>query len=110
MGFSKKPQLDGALDSEGKKWVIAGIAIRTSLKPIKTKPREKECQEEEEEEEACSTTPTSKEAKIAEKLQCPLAPMKRRPTLRCHYNGVREFFNPPDLESVFKLHHVEKAI
>ncbi|GMI99130.1 hypothetical protein like AT5G40460 [Hibiscus trionum] len=105
MGFSKKPQPDGALDSEGKKWVIAGIANRTSLKPIKTKPRAKEGNEEEG--EGCSTTPTSKEAKIPKKLLCPLAPMKRRPTLRCHYNGVREFFNPPDLESVFKLHVVE---
>ncbi|GMJ04277.1 hypothetical protein like AT5G40460 [Hibiscus trionum] len=110
MGFSKKPQLDGVLDSEGKKWVIAGIAILTSLKPINTKPRAKENEEHEEheEEESCSTTPTSKEARIAEKLACPLAPRKRRPTLRCHYNGVREFFTtPPDLESVFKLHVVE---
>ncbi|KAB2011634.1 hypothetical protein Goshw_008682 [Gossypium schwendimanii] len=107
MGLSKKPQLDGVLDNEGKKWVITGIAIRTSLKPINTKPRAKE-NEEAEEEEACSTTPTSKEAKIPDKLACPLAPRKPRPPLRCHYNGVREFFTPPDLESVFKL-HVEKA-
>ncbi|KAE8672441.1 putative F-box/LRR-repeat protein [Hibiscus syriacus] len=104
MGFSKKPQLDGALDSEGKKWVIT---LRTSLKPINTKlPRAKESEDNDEEE---STTPTSKEAKIPEKLRCPLAPRKRRSTLRCHYNGVREFFSPPDLESVFKLHAVEKA-
>ena len=107
MGFSKKPQVDGVLDSEGKKWVIAAIAIRTSLKPINTKPRGKES-EEDEEEEACSTTPTSKEARIPDKLPCPPAPRKRRPPLRCHYNGVREFFTPPDLETVFK-HHVEKA-
>ncbi|KAE8694380.1 hypothetical protein F3Y22_tig00110783pilonHSYRG00121 [Hibiscus syriacus] len=100
MGFSKKPQLDGALDSEGKKWVIT---VRTSLKPINTKlPRAKESEEDEQE----STTPTSKEAKIPEKLPCPLAPRKPRPTLRFHYNGVRDFFTPPDLESVFKLHAV----
>ena len=107
MGFSKKSQVDGVLDSEGKKWVIAGIVIRTSLKPINTKPRGKES-EEDEEEEACSTTPTSKEARIPNKLTCPPAPRKRRPPLRCHYNGVREFFTPPDLETVFKC-HVEKA-
>ncbi|GKV07781.1 hypothetical protein SLEP1_g19502 [Rubroshorea leprosula] len=105
MGFSKKTQMDGGFDSEGKKWVIAGIAIRT-LKPINTKSRGKDT--EEDEDEACSTTPTSKEARIPEKLPCPPAPRKRRPPLRCHYSGVREFFTPPDLESVFKC-HVEKA-
>ncbi|MBA0871927.1 hypothetical protein Goshw_002309 [Gossypium schwendimanii] len=114
MGFSKKSQVDGVLDSEGKKWVIAGIAIRTSLKLINTKPRGKQSGEddgeEEEEEEACSTTPTSKEARIPEKLPCPPPPRKRRPPLRRHYNGVRDFFTPPDLESVFKLRHVEKPI
>ncbi|XWS32729.1 hypothetical protein CRYUN_Cryun22dG0015000 [Craigia yunnanensis] len=106
MVFSKKPQVGGVLDSEGKKWVIACIAIRISLKPINTKPKGKES--EEDEEEGCSTTPTSKEARIPDKLPCPPAPRKRRPPLRLHYNGIREFFSPPDLETVFKR-HVEKA-
>ncbi|KDP46421.1 hypothetical protein JCGZ_10261 [Jatropha curcas] len=109
MGFSKKAQVDSSLDSEGKKWVIAGIAIRTSLKPINTKPRGKDIGEAEDEEEECSTTPTAKEARIPERLPCPPAPRKRRPVSRCNYNNsVREFFNPPDLESVFKC-YVEKA-
>ncbi|TXG54711.1 hypothetical protein EZV62_019967 [Acer yangbiense] len=109
MGFSKKTQTDCGLDSEGKKWVIAGISIRTSLKPISTRSRGKENEEEhEEEEEACSTTPTAREARLPEKLSCPPAPRKRRPPTRCNFTGVREFFTPPDLESVFKL-HVEKA-
>ncbi|XWS40698.1 hypothetical protein CRYUN_Cryun17cG0017800 [Craigia yunnanensis] len=103
MGFSKKPQVDGVLDSEGKKWVIA--VIRTSLKPINTKSRGKESEEDE---EACSTTPTSIEARIPDKLTCPPAPRKHRPSLRHHYNGVREFFTPPDLETVFNC-NVEKA-
>ncbi|KAF2316553.1 hypothetical protein GH714_041894 [Hevea brasiliensis] len=60
MGFSKKTQVDSGLDSEGKKWVIAGIAIRTSLKPISTKPRGKDVDDGDEEEER-STTPTAKE-------------------------------------------------
>ncbi|GMI86892.1 hypothetical protein like AT5G40460 [Hibiscus trionum] len=110
MGFSKKLQADGVLDSDGKKWVKAGIAIRTSLKLINTKPRPKQSEEDEEEDEACSTTPTSREARIPDKLPCPPPPRKRRPPLRHHYNGVREFFTPPDLETVFKLRHVEKAI
>ncbi|KAG2307762.1 hypothetical protein Bca4012_083263 [Brassica carinata] len=102
MGFSKKSQLDGGLDSEGKKWVIAGIGIRASLKPVKTKFRAPETEAEVEEEEECSTTPTAKEEKIPEKLKCPPAPRKRRPAFKCRSNAVREFFTPPDdLETVF---------
>ncbi|CAH8357073.1 unnamed protein product [Eruca vesicaria subsp. sativa] len=102
MGFSKKSQFDGGLDSEGKKWVIAGIGIRTSLKPVKTKLRAPETEAEVEEEEECSKTPTAKEAKIPEKLKCPPAPRKRRPALKCRSNAVTEFFTPPeDLETVF---------
>ncbi|KAL4369236.1 hypothetical protein GQ457_05G018580 [Hibiscus cannabinus] len=106
MGFSKKSQVDGVVDSDGKKWVIAGIAIRTSLKLINTKQSE----EDEEEDEARSTTPTSREARIPDKLPCPPPPRKTRPPLRHNYNGVRDFFTPPDLETVFKLRHVEKPI
>ncbi|KAK4774474.1 hypothetical protein SAY86_009409 [Trapa natans] len=99
MGFSKKPQLDGCLEPEGKRWVIAGIPSRVSLKPVSTKPRPKDG--EEDEEEPRTRTPTSKGSRIPDKLPCPPAPMKRRP--KCHFTGVREFFTPPDLESVFKL-------
>ncbi|PIN10117.1 hypothetical protein CDL12_17298 [Handroanthus impetiginosus] len=98
MGFPK--------ESEMKTWLIAGIAIRAPLKPISTKARE--AREENEEEDAGSTTPTAREAKIPEKLVCPPPPRKRRPTSTCHFNGVREFFNPPDLESVF-ICHAERA-
>ncbi|KAH7847929.1 hypothetical protein Vadar_031728 [Vaccinium darrowii] len=106
MGFSKKPQLDG--ESDGKKWVIAGIAIRGPIRSIKTKPKEKEC-DNNDDYEGLSTTPTAKESRLAEKLACPPAPRKRRPVSTCHYNGAREFFNPPDLESVFIQRHVERA-
>lgn len=100
MGFSKKSQLDGGLDSDGKKWVIAGISKRASLKPVKTKLRAPEIETEVEEE--CSTTPTAKEARIPDKLKCPPAPRKRRPALKCRSNAIREFFTPPpDLETVF---------
>ncbi|EOA17682.1 hypothetical protein CARUB_v10006053mg [Capsella rubella] len=112
MGFSKKSQYEGGLESDGKKWVIAGISIRATLKPVKTKllrpPPEIEAEVEEDyynEEEECSTTtttPTAKEAKIPEKLKCPPAPRKRRPALKCRSNAVTEFFTPPDdLETVF---------
>lgn len=105
MGLSKKHQIDeGCLESDGKKWVIAGIAVRTPLRSISTKPRE----EYEDDDDKRSTTPTAKEARIPERLHCPPAPRKRPPTASCHFNGVREFFTPPDLESVF-IRHVERA-
>ncbi|KAL1318917.1 hypothetical protein HN51_071195 [Arachis hypogaea] len=107
MGFSKKTQ--GDAESEAKKWVIAGFSVR-SLKPINTKVKERHQEEEEEVEFEFSTTPTAKESRIPKKLAPPPPPRKRRPS-RCHnssFNGVREFFNPPDLETVFKC-KVEKA-
>lgn len=103
MGFSKKHQVEGGKESDGKKWVIAGIAIRAPLKPISTKPKE-----ESEESDECSTTPTARDSRIPEKLPCPPPPRKRRPASTCHYNGARDFFNPPDLETVF-IRHVERA-
>lgn len=103
MGFSKKAQAETGLESEAKKWVIAGISVR-SLKPINTKQRGKENDDVEEEEAERSTTPTAKEARIPEKLRCPPAPRKRRPSRCNNFSGVREFFTPPDLETVFKCH------
>ncbi|XP_059624553.1 cyclin-dependent protein kinase inhibitor SMR6-like [Cornus florida] len=103
MGFSKKHQTEGGLESDGKKWVIAGIVVRAPLKSITAKPKEGDGDDND------STTPTSKESRIPEKLPCPPAPRKRRPVSTCHYNGVREFFTPPDLETVFIRHVVERA-
>ncbi|XP_019161467.1 PREDICTED: uncharacterized protein LOC109158102 [Ipomoea nil] len=110
MGVSKKHQVEGGKESEGKKWVIAGIAIRAPLKPISTKPPPPIVEESEESSEnECSTTPTARGSRIPEKLPCPPAPRKRRPAnSTCHYNGARDFFIPPDLESVF-IRHVERA-
>ncbi|CAJ1946675.1 unnamed protein product [Sphenostylis stenocarpa] len=98
MGFSHSD-----LESESKKWVIAGIAVR-SLKPINTK-RVGGCDNNNDNEDGLCTTPTAKESRIPENLSCPPAPRKCRPPSKCNgANGsVREFFTPPDLESVFKL-------
>ncbi|PIA59118.1 hypothetical protein AQUCO_00400166v1 [Aquilegia coerulea] len=105
MGFSEKHQVDGGIELKGKKWVVGGIPIRAPLTKIKTKKMEKDTESEEEE---SSTTPTSIDARIPERFPCPPPPRKRRPnpSSRCNFNGVREFFNPPDLESVF-IRHVE---
>lgn len=102
MGFSKKSQIDGGFEAEGKKWVIAGIPARSSLKQINTKWRGKDGDDDGE--KPRSTTPTAKETRIPEKLSCPPAPRKRRSQKSStSQNLVREFFNPPDLESVFKF-------
>ncbi|TKY69907.1 hypothetical protein E2542_SST06190 [Spatholobus suberectus] len=104
MGFSEKPQVE---ESDSRKWVIAGIALRAPLKQIYTTV-EKEEQDEGDMEE-CSTTPKEEEAKIPTTLKCPPAPRKRKPSLKCNYRGgAREFFAPPDLETVF-IRHVERA-
>ncbi|KAL3624280.1 hypothetical protein CASFOL_033096 [Castilleja foliolosa] len=100
MGFSKKHKAEVGKESEPRKWVIAGISIRAPLKPISTKASE----EGSDNEGSCTTTPTARASKIPEILSCPPAPRKRRPSSNCNFNGVREFFNPPDLESVFICH------
>lgn len=114
MGLSGKPQVDGGLESEGKIWVVAGIPLRAPLKPIYTNHGPVENTEVDsggdgaDEEFLFSTTPTSEEARIPAKLTCPAAPRKQKPSLKCNYSDVREFFTPPDLESVF-IRHVERA-
>ncbi|XP_030447658.2 cyclin-dependent protein kinase inhibitor SMR6-like [Syzygium oleosum] len=117
MGISKKPQADGnSSESEiVKKWVVSGVAVK-AMKPISTRARSRDGGggggDDGDDAEAAgrSTTPTAKEARIPEKLPCPPAPRKRRPpSSACHMlSGAREFFNPPDLETVFKR-HVERA-
>lgn len=101
MGFSEKAlQADGGLEiKDGKKWVIAGIPLRAPLKPIHTSSPE-EWPTSDGQLEDCSTTPTGEERRIPNKLTCPPAPRKRKPSLKCNYGGVREFFTPPDLETV----------
>ncbi|KAK7407229.1 hypothetical protein VNO78_08955 [Psophocarpus tetragonolobus] len=106
MGFSEKPQVEETDSS--RKWVIAGISLRAPLKPIYTTTTTVETEEEEQDEE-CSTTPKGEESKIPTTLKCPPAPRKRKPSLKCYYlGGAREFFTPPDLETVF-IRHVERA-
>ncbi|KAF3431209.1 hypothetical protein FNV43_RR25939 [Rhamnella rubrinervis] len=114
MGLSEKQQVvDVGYDSAetNKKWVIAGIPIRSPLKPIFTMdPDETERDDDDGGEEECSTTPTGEEARIPTTFTCPPPPRKQKPTLRCNYGvGRREFFTPPDLETVFIRRHIEKA-
>ncbi|CAN1152251.1 Cyclin-dependent protein kinase inhibitor SMR6 [Linum perenne] len=104
MGFS----------SDDGKWVISGIHLRSPLKPIYTKIDEvSSCGGGDDDVYGCPqpTTPKGEEARISEKLTCPPPPRKRKATLKRKCNGgggVREFFTPPDLESVF-VRHVQRA-
>lgn len=122
MGYSEKAQVEGAIESENsRKWVIAGVSLRTPLKPILTIPIEKQQQQQQKQEEEvdvvieeeCST-PTSEESKIPTLFTCPPAPRKQKSSFKLNrnYHGrsgvVREFFTAPDLETVF-VRHVETA-
>ncbi|KAG9144176.1 hypothetical protein Leryth_021394 [Lithospermum erythrorhizon] len=102
MGFSKKFQAEGGRESEPKKWVISGIPIRSQMKSNSSKPKEQVHDDSEEDQR--STTPTRTSSRIPENLPCPPAPRKPRTTSNnssCNFNGAIEFFNPPELESVF---------
>ncbi|KAI3731444.1 hypothetical protein L1987_62632 [Smallanthus sonchifolius] len=94
-------------ESATKKWVISGIQFLTPLKPIYTKKGIGKPREKDEEENECCTTPTTPESRIPV-LKCPGAPRKRKSVSRSHCNGVRDYFKPPELESVF-LRCVERA-
>ncbi|KAI3409204.1 uncharacterized protein J3R85_019650 [Psidium guajava] len=99
MGFSEKPQGGACLEPEGsRKWVIAGISIRASLKPVSTDPKPRTNRDDADEEERV-TPSTTRRRRIQDTRETavPARPEKRRPSSsRCHFNGVREFFNPPD--------------
>ncbi|KAI3905476.1 hypothetical protein MKW98_013274 [Papaver atlanticum] len=124
MGISEKHHgIEGGggavIEMEGnkkKRCVIVGVPIiRTPppLRKIRTKRVEIKIQSEvevEDEEEECPTTPTSREARLPKRIECPPAPRKKRPSASsrsCNFN-VKDFFNPPDLDSVF-IRHLESA-
>ncbi|KAM7487267.1 hypothetical protein LguiB_024751 [Lonicera macranthoides] len=102
MGVSKKLiKVEGgvAVETESKKWVVAGISVGSPLKPLVGKVQYNDVEEEEEE---CPTTPTAEEAKIPIRIMtCPAAPKKRKASSKCQFDGFRDFFIPPDLDSVF---------
>ncbi|ESQ35783.1 hypothetical protein EUTSA_v10009472mg [Eutrema salsugineum] len=109
MGFSSKPhhQLDGEIReiTDGKKWVIAGLPPRSPLKPINLSSGV--IITETEDQDQCPTTPTAVSVRIPRVPPCPAAPKKRKPSSKCSYGaGGRDFFSPPDLETVF----IQRAI
>ncbi|CAL9238029.1 unnamed protein product [Arabidopsis halleri] len=102
MGVSGKAhnQFDGKFGEtvEGKKWVITGISLRSPKKPISFSSS---AVADTEDEDLCPTTPTAASVRIPTVFPCPPAPKKRKPSLKFSYAGAREFFSPPDLETVF---------
>ncbi|KAI3854528.1 hypothetical protein MKW92_006909 [Papaver armeniacum] len=72
--------------------------IRTKRAEIEVPRKVKEDREEE-----CSTTPTSKEARLPKRIECPPPPRKKgqcSSSTLCNFN-VEDFFHPLDLDSVF---------
>ncbi|KAG7657987.1 hypothetical protein ISN44_As01g050000 [Arabidopsis suecica] len=102
MGFSGKTyhQFDRKFSetTEGKKWVITGISLHPPMKPISLSSA---AVSNTEDEDLCPTTPTAASVRIPTVIPCPPAPKKRKLTLKVSYGGPREFFSPPDLETVF---------
>jgi hypothetical protein len=104
MVLSEKPiQMEG--ESDSRKWIISGVQTRSSLKLIFTISSDKPVEEEDE----CSTTPTAEEARIPAMLECPPAPRKPKASSRYHYDGVKQFLNPPHLETLFRRRLTQKA-
>lgn len=121
MGISEKPHLEGAIfDTDDREWVIAGISLRPPLKPIYTIPSSVDGGDNGGvDTDECCTTPTSEESKIPTTFTCPPAPKKRKPSPsnfssnnNLRRGGTRrshQFYNPPDLETVF-LRRVETKL
>lgn len=104
MGHSDKSynQLEGEIReaTDAKKWVFAGIPPRSPLKPINS--ASDVTVSETEDQDQCPTTPTAVSVRIPRVPPCPAAPKKRKPSSKCSYIATgREFFCPPDLETVF---------
>lgn len=102
MGFSGKThhQFDGNFGetAEVKKWVITEISLHSPMKPISLSSS---ALANTENEDLCPTTPTAASVRIPTVFPCPPAPKKRKQSLKFSYCGTREFFSPPDLETVF---------
>ncbi|KAK9053980.1 hypothetical protein SSX86_025055 [Deinandra increscens subsp. villosa] len=100
MRLSKRNQANGE-SKEGKRWMIAGIALRAPLKSVSTKMKISNDEEEEDVNsgESGSTTPTSNRLRTAE---CPPPPRKLRPVNSCCNKGSRKFYTSPDIDSFFK--------
>uniref|UniRef100_A0A1J3K3V5 Cyclin-dependent protein kinase inhibitor SMR6 n=1 Tax=Noccaea caerulescens TaxID=107243 RepID=A0A1J3K3V5_NOCCA len=104
MGLSGKlhPHLDGEIreTTDGKKWVVSGPPPRSPLKPINSSSEV--AITETEDQDQCPKTPTAVSFRIPRVPPCPAAPKKRKPSSTCSYGaGARDFFSPPDLETVF---------
>ncbi|CAN8240955.1 unnamed protein product [Cochlearia groenlandica] len=98
MGFSDKTHQE---TTDDKKWVISQISIRAPpmLKPISLSSSSSVANTEDQ--DLYPTTPKAVSVRIPTVFPCPPAPKKRKRSLKFSYNGAREFFTPPDLETVF---------
>ncbi|KAJ4757377.1 cyclin-dependent kinase inhibitor [Rhynchospora pubera] len=89
------------VNKEGKIWVLAGIQLPSPLKPIKIKANQLgEKDEDEEQLELQQLTPQEENFMLSKGLVCPPTPRKPRTTRKCSFAEL-EFFNVPELETVF---------
>ncbi|KAF8060394.1 hypothetical protein N665_1218s0013 [Sinapis alba] len=103
MGFSGKTHhqfnVEGHETSE--KWVIPGISLRGQMKPISLPSSAVADKEDDVHQDQWPTTPTAASFRIPTVFPCPPPPKKRKVSSKFGYSGAREFFSPPDLETVF---------
>nr|GMD18150.1 cyclin-dependent protein kinase inhibitor SMR6 [Ipomoea batatas] len=106
MEFAEKPhhQMESSLQvdqSEAKRWILAGIALRNPLKPIRVAATHGACAWENNDDQdgsgggGSSTTPTSEGSRIPRRLTCPPPPKKRKASKRSSSSsGSAGFYGP----------------
>ncbi|CAN6971415.1 cyclin-dependent protein kinase inhibitor SMR15 [Brassica rapa] len=103
MGLSGKThhQFNIELHETSEKWAIPGISLREPMKPISLPSSTVADTESDVHQDQWPTTPTAPSFRIPTVFPCPPPPKKRKVSSKFGYSGAREFFSPPDLETVF---------
>lgn len=104
MGISGKThdQFNVELHETPEKWSIPGIALRGQMKPISLPSTTvADSEDVDVHQDQWPTTPTAASFRIPTVFPCPPPPKKRKASSKFGYSGAREFFSPPDLETVF---------
>ncbi|KAJ0265848.1 Cyclin-dependent protein kinase inhibitor SMR15 [Hirschfeldia incana] len=106
MGLSGKThhQFHVELHETSEKWAISGISLCGQMKPISLSSTAiADTEDVDVHQDQWPTTPTAASFRIPTVFPCPPPPKKRKASSKFGYSGAREFFSPPDLETVFIL-------
>ncbi|KAG2277185.1 hypothetical protein Bca4012_042540 [Brassica carinata] len=103
MGLSGKThhQFNVEHHETSEKWAIPGISLREPMKPISLPSTTIADTEGDVHQDQWPATPTAPSFRIPTVFPCPPPPKKRKASSKFGYSGAREFFSPPDLETVF---------